>query len=132
MKNQVKQISMAVLIITAFMLCGLHANAQGTGSSTQQSMGSSAQQTTGNSTQPGTGSGVPENPPLVPGPELDSARKGSDLPSYTSPLKEETPVYAGYETKQAAEFGGRITGFGGNQGVWDTYVNLGSGPRLLE
>jgi hypothetical protein len=133
MKNQFKQRSMAVLTITAFMLCGLHANAQDTGSSTsQQSPGSSAQQSTGSSSSQSTGSSTADNPPLVPGPELDSARKASDSPSYTSPLNSETPVYAGYETKQTAEFGGRITGFGGNQGVWDTYVNLGSGPRLLE
>ena len=107
-KKNVKQLSMAVLTFAAFMLCGLIA---------------SAQQNTNT---------VPDNPPLVPGPEVDSARKASDSPSYTSPLRSETPVYAGYETKQAAEFGGRITNFGGNHGVWDTFVNLGSGPRLLE
>ena len=34
--------------------------------------------------------------------------------------------------QQVAEFGGRISSFTGNPGMWDTYVNLGSGPRLLE
>jgi hypothetical protein len=105
-QNKIKQISMAVVMFAASMLCGSTASAQ------QNS--------------------VPDNPQLVPGPEVDSARKASDSPSYTSPLRVETPVYDGYETKQTAEFGGRITNFGGNQGVWDTFVNLGSGPRLLE
>src|SRR5262249_8632683 len=31
-----------------------------------------------------------------------------------------------------AEFGGRISDFTGNPGTWDTYVNMGTGPRLLE
>lgn len=109
MKNKMQQISMAVLVTAAFILCGLHANAQQNTSS------------------------VPDRPQLTPGPEVDAARKASDSPSYTSPITgSETPVYAGYETKQTVEFGGRISGFNGNQGMWDTFVNLGSGPRLLE
>ena len=37
-----------------------------------------------------------------------------------------------YKIKQSSEFGGRITNYTGNTGTWDSYVNLGSGPRLLE
>jgi hypothetical protein len=39
---------------------------------------------------------------------------------------------SGYEIKQSFEFGGRIANPHGNSGMWSTYVNLGSGPRLLE
>lgn len=45
---------------------------------------------------------------------------------------ENPPETAGYEMKQSAEFGGRISSHTGNVGTWDTYVNLGTGPRLLE
>lgn len=37
-----------------------------------------------------------------------------------------------YNMKQTAEFGGRWTGFTGNQAVYDTFVNLRSGLRLLD
>ena len=108
MRSKIRQISIAVLMVAVFLQCVSLISAQQNGNS------------------------VPETPQLAPGPEVDAARKASDSPSYTSPLRRETPVYAGYETTQTAEFGGRITNFGGNRGVWDTFVNLGSGPRLLE
>jgi hypothetical protein len=38
----------------------------------------------------------------------------------------------GYLVKQTAEVGGRISDFSGNELMWDTLVNLGSGVRLLE
>src|SRR5438105_4928055 len=38
----------------------------------------------------------------------------------------------GYEIKQTFEFGGRIANTNGNKGLYATYVNLDSGPRLLE
>ncbi|MGB0036861.1 MAG: hypothetical protein WBP79_15435 [Candidatus Acidiferrales bacterium] len=36
-----------------------------------------------------------------------------------------------YNVKQSIEFGGRFTDFTGNKGVYDTFVNLRQGPRLL-
>lgn len=74
---------------------------------------------------------VTETQPVTAGVKVDSARKSSDLAVTGDP---ETPgtTAGGYEIKQSAEFGGRISDFTGNAGVWDTFVNLGSGPRLLE
>lgn len=71
------------------------------------------------------------NLPVSAGVAVDSARKSSDLPVISDSF---TPgETAGvYQIRQSAEFGGRITDFSGNTGVWDTFVNLGSGPRLLE
>jgi hypothetical protein len=69
---------------------------------------------------------------ITPGVAVDAARKSSDNPPYISEETGEGVTFGGYQTKQTAEFGGRISGFSGNQGVWDTFVNLGSGPRLLE
>jgi hypothetical protein len=40
-------------------------------------------------------------------------------------------VKDGYEVHQSFEFGGHITGFTGNGSMWNTFVNLDSGPRLL-
>src|SRR5215510_5748446 len=74
-----------------------------------------------------------ENQPVAAGVSVDSARKSSDLPvawDTTQTNKGETA--SGFEVKQSAEFGGRITDFTGNTGTWDTFVNLGTGPRLLE
>lgn len=70
--------------------------------------------------------------PVSTGVSVDSARKSSDLvPTATTDDNEGTNV-SGYITKQSAEFGGRVSDFTGNQGTWDTFVNLGTGPRLLE
>jgi hypothetical protein len=89
------------------------------------------------STTPTTPSATPpaaatENPPPTPAVAVDSARK-SDLLSRPVNTEENSGRTVGrYEIKQSAEFGGRITSFSGNTGMWDTFVNLGSGPRLLE
>jgi opacity protein-like surface antigen len=40
-------------------------------------------------------------------------------------------VWGRYEVRQSIEFGGRITETSGNQQMYDTLVNLQSGPRLL-
>jgi len=68
---------------------------------------------------------------MTQGAAADAARKSSDAPQYPEPTVDETTAI-GFEMKQSAEFGGRISGYSGNPGVWDTFVNLGSGPRLLE
>jgi hypothetical protein len=74
----------------------------------------------------------PANRPPSLGVSVDSARKSPDLP--TSVTTENSPGanWGTYEVKQAAEFGGRISDFTGSTPMWDTLVNLGSGPRLLE
>jgi len=63
---------------------------------------------------------------------VDAARKASDLPPEADPELNEGEMWGGYEVKQVAEFGGRVSDFSGSQAMWDTFVNLGSGPRLLE
>jgi hypothetical protein len=40
-------------------------------------------------------------------------------------------IWRNYKVQQSIEFGGRIIGTGGNQQMYDTLVNLQSGPRLL-
>ncbi|MBZ5506173.1 MAG: hypothetical protein LAO78_11990 [Acidobacteriia bacterium] len=63
---------------------------------------------------------------------VDSGRKASDLPVARDTEENIGENWGGYEVKQSAEFGGRFSAFTGNQGLWDTFVNLGTGPRLLE
>jgi hypothetical protein len=63
---------------------------------------------------------------------VDSARKASDLPAAVDAEQNEGQNRGGFEVKQSAEFGGRISSFTGSQALWDTFVNLGTGPRLLE
>ena len=63
---------------------------------------------------------------------VDSGRKTTDLPPAVDTEKNEGQNWGGFEVKQSAEFGGRISDFTGSQAMWDTFVNLGTGPRLLE
>lgn len=71
-------------------------------------------------------------PPTPPGVSVDASKK-SGLGA-TGITTEENPgiTLGDYIVKQTAEFGGRITSNSGNLSLWDSYVDLGSGPRLLE
>jgi hypothetical protein len=66
------------------------------------------------------------------GVSVDAARKTGDLPTSATTENNAGVENGGYEIKQSAEFGGRIADFSGNHSMWDTLVNLDSGPRLLE
>lgn len=46
--------------------------------------------------------------------------------------QEEGKIWGSYQANQSAEFGGRITGISGNENVYNTFVNLHDGPRLLD
>ncbi len=63
---------------------------------------------------------------------VDSGRKASDLPPAVDTAHNEGDTWGTYEVRQSAEFGGRISDFTGSQAMWDTFVNLGTGPRLME
>jgi hypothetical protein len=77
-------------------------------------------------------SNAPADQQIAPGVAVDSARKSTDLPGYVTTSENEGAKAGVYEVRQSVEFGGRVTSFSGNPGMWDTYVDLGSGPRLLE
>src|SRR5579872_6902292 len=64
-----------------------------------------------------------------------STSKPAAAPSATAiPVVEpsEGEVYNGYIVNQSIEFGGRIGERSGNLGIWDTFVNQFSGPRLFD
>jgi hypothetical protein len=84
------------------------------------------------STKHAAGDNKHSTTPVSTGVSVDAARRSSDLPTTATTQDNEGQTLGGYVTKQSAEFGGRISGFTGNQGTWDTFVNLGTGPRLLE
>ncbi|HEY7405342.1 MAG TPA: hypothetical protein VIB39_17580 [Candidatus Angelobacter sp.] len=63
---------------------------------------------------------------------VDSGRKASDLPPAVDTAHNEGESWGTYEVRQSVEFGGRISDFTGSQAMWDTFVNLGTGPRLME
>ncbi|HVS74914.1 MAG TPA: hypothetical protein VHE23_05765 [Candidatus Acidoferrales bacterium] len=70
-----------------------------------------------------------KSPPVV---SVDSARKSSDLAT-SGTTENNLGLEAGvYEVKQSFELGGRLSDFTGSRAMWDTFVNLGTGPRLLE
>lgn len=74
-----------------------------------------------------------ESQPVAAGVAVDSARKSADLPVFWDQTDANQGERAGlYEIRQSAEFGARVSDFSGNTGMWDTLVNLGTGPRLLE
>src|SRR5262249_48991113 len=94
---------------------------------------SQAQASTGNkpSDDQGAKKDLSSRPPAL-GVAVDSARKSADLLTYVTTENNSGEVWGGYETKQSAEFGGRISDFTGSTAMWDTLVNMGTGPRLLE
>lgn len=71
-----------------------------------------------------------------PQPELgvavDAGRKSDALATWITTEHNQGELGGPWLVKQSAEFGGRITDFTGNTGTWDSFVNLGTGPRLLE
>ena len=66
------------------------------------------------------------------GTSVDSARKSAIGTSGITTSENPGLTMDTYRVKQTAEFGGRIADYSGSQSLWGTYVNLGSGPRLLE
>lgn len=74
----------------------------------------------------------PAQQELTPGTSVDAARKSGDNPPYITTETPQGEMWGEYLAKEVAEFGGRISDFTGNPGMWDSFVNLGSGPRLLE
>jgi hypothetical protein len=72
------------------------------------------------------------NEPPETGLETDSARKSTELGRRYSTESNPGVGWGLYEVKQSAELGGRISRFSGSTAMWDTFVNMGTGPRLLE
>lgn len=69
---------------------------------------------------------------VTPGVAVNAAQKAPNFQTLTTTEDNPGVMSGPYEVKESAEFGGRITNYSGNTGTWDTFVNLGSGPRLLE
>jgi hypothetical protein len=67
-----------------------------------------------------------------PGVAVNATQKAPNAVTVVTTETNPGETVGAYETKESAEFGGRITSYTGNVGTWDTYVNLGTGPRLLE
>ena len=63
---------------------------------------------------------------------VDSGRKSDALATWITSENNPGETVGPWTIKQSIEFGGRVTDFTGNTGTWDTFVNLGTGPRLLE
>jgi hypothetical protein len=92
-----------------------------------------AQDSTGKTDKDKKDSNASDSQPASAGVMIDSTRKSSDLMVRWDQTQTNRGETAGvYDIKQSAEFGGRISSFTGSTGMWDTLVNLGSGPRLLE
>src|SRR5882724_7898841 len=63
---------------------------------------------------------------------VDAGRKSDALATWITSEHNPGESAGPYIIKQSVEFGGRISDFTGNVGIWDTFVNLGTGPRLME
>lgn len=66
------------------------------------------------------------------GVSVDAGRKSDALATWVTTEKNDGVTSGQWIVKQSVEFGGRISDFTGNTGTWDTFVNLGTGPRLSE
>src|SRR5689334_4953029 len=69
---------------------------------------------------------------ITPGVAVDSVRKTVDLPGYVTTGQNEGKTLGEYEVRQTFEFGGRLADWTGSRSMWSSYVNVDSGPRLLE
>jgi hypothetical protein len=63
---------------------------------------------------------------------VNSGSKSDALATWNTSENNEGVPGGPWTVKQSAEFGMRFSDFTGNTGVWDTFVNLGTGPRLFE
>ena len=70
------------------------------------------------------------NPDL--GVAVDAGRKSDVLATWITSENNGGQMAGPWLVKQSVEFGGRFSDHTGNTGVWDTFVNLGTGPRLME
>jgi hypothetical protein len=93
---------------------------------------SSAQQQTNPKPAPAAQKKEGEWPQPQLGVAVDSARKSDVLATWITTEHNPGETTETYTIKQSGEFGGRITSYTGNPGTWDSMVNLGTGPRLLE
>ena len=69
---------------------------------------------------------------LPPGASVDASKKTTIGASGTTTENNAGLTLDQYRVKQTVEFGGRIADYSGSQSLWDSYVDLGSGPRLFE
>jgi hypothetical protein len=67
-----------------------------------------------------------------PGVVVDATQKAPNVVTLLTTETNPGETLGPYDVKESAEVGGRITSQTGNVGTWDTYVNLGTGLRLLE
>jgi hypothetical protein len=58
------------------------------------------------------------------------AQESSSQESKAQKTNPEVPS-TGYQVTQSIEFGGRIADFSGNRAIWNDFVNMHSGPRLI-
>ena len=63
---------------------------------------------------------------------VDAGRKSDALATWITSEHNPGTMGGPWIIKQSVEFGGRISDFTGSTGMWDTFVNLGTGPRLSE
>jgi hypothetical protein len=63
---------------------------------------------------------------------IDSGRKSDVLSTWVTSENNGGEMAGPWLMKQSVEFGGRFSDHTGNTGTWDTFVNMGTGPRLME
>jgi hypothetical protein len=128
-KSQILKMWPLHLLLVGIGLFGSTLSAQGPGDSTSAS---APQQQTDKDKKPApaTKEDVQRQPGL--GVAVEASRKSDALASWVTTEQNPGETAGPWIIKQSAEFGGRITDFTGNTGTWDTFVNLGTGPRLLE
>jgi len=120
----------ARLLILAVGLFGPAVVAQAPSDAADSS--SAQQQTSDKDKKPAPGKQETKTSQPDLGVAVDSARKSDALATWVTTEHNEGETGGPWVIKQSAEFGGRISDFTGNPATWSTFVNLGTGPRLLE
>jgi len=106
------------------------------------SIGSAAAQTPANPPAPAAPTvpaasmppAMPSAPAVPPVPTVQSSPATPSAPDATTPVAPAAPEQVqenGYVIRQTADLGGHIVGVSGSGAMYDTLVNLQSGPRIL-
>jgi len=115
------------LLLIGVGLCGLTLFAQSPSEQTSSSQPAADKDKKAASAKKGA---ADRHPDL--GVAVDSGRKSDALATWITTENNPGEDAGPYIIKQSVEFGGRISDYTGNVGTWDTFVNMGTGPRLLE
>lgn len=120
------------LLLVGMGLCGLTLFAQGPSDTAAPAPQQQTEKEKDKDKKPAPAAKKEEGRQPDVGVAVDAGRKSDALATWITSEHNRGATGGPWIIKQSVEFGGRITDFTGSTSMWDTFVNLGTGPRLNE